>query len=116
MTPDNNAAGFAVLAHKVDAIHTDVSEMRVVLRDLTNAIIKLALVEERQSQFAIAQERSFKALEKLEEKLDAMDKRVKDLEVAEPEQRRTSGWVTAAVWAAAGLAALVILAKLGLMR
>ena len=114
MTPDNTDAGFAVLAHKVDAIHTDVNEMRVILRDLTNAIIKLALVEERQSQFAIAQERSFKVLEKLEEKLDAMDKRVKDLEIAEPEQKRTSGWVTAAVWTCAGLLGLILLRKLGI--
>lgn len=116
MTTENNEAGFAVLAHKVDAIHTDVNEMRVVLRDLTNAIIKLALVEERQSQFAVAQERAFKVLEKIEGKLDDLDKRVKDLEIGEPEQKRTSGWVTAAVWAAAGLAALIIMTKLGLMR
>lgn len=111
---DNNEAGFAVLAHKVDAIHTDVNEMRVVLRDLTNAIIKLALVEERQSQFAIAQERGSKALEKIEAKMDGIDARVKDLEIAEPEQQRTSGWVTAVVWGAAGLAAMLILSKLGI--
>lgn len=116
MTPDNNAAGFAVLAHKVDAIHANITDMQVAMRDLTNAINKLALVEERQTQFSIAQERGFKVLEKFEEKMDDMDKRVKSLEVSEPEQRRTSGWVTAAVWAAAGLAALVILTKLGLMR
>lgn len=113
-TPENNDAGFAVLAHKVDAIHTDVNEMRVVLRDLTNAIIKLALVEERQSQFAIAQERSFKVLEKLEAKLDDMDHRIRAIEVAEPEQKRTSGWVTTAVWTCAGLLGLILLRKLGI--
>lgn len=105
MTAENTDANFAVLAHKVDAIHADVGEMRTVLRDLTNAIIKLALVEERQSQFAIAQERGFKVLEKIEAKLDALDERVKTLEVSEPEQKRTSTWVTAAVWGFVGLAA-----------
>lgn len=114
MTPENNAASFAVLAHKVDAIHTDVGEMRVVLRDLTNAIIKLALVEERQSQFAIAQERAFKVLEKIETKIDDIDGRVKTLEVAEPEQKRTSGWITAAVWGAAGLAIILLLKRMGI--
>ena len=79
MTPDNNAAGFAVLAHKVDAIHANITDMQVAMRDLTNAIIKLALVEERQSQFAIAQERAFKVLEKIEVKIDDIDGRVKTL-------------------------------------
>lgn len=105
MTAENTDANFAVLAHKVDAIHADVGEMRTVLRDLTNAIIKLALVEERQSQFAIAQERGFKVLEKIEAKLDALDERVKTLEVSEPEQQRTSTWVTAAVWGFVGIVA-----------
>lgn len=105
MTPDNNAAGFAVLAHKVDAIHANITDMQVAMRGLTNAIIKLALVEERQSQFAIAQERAFKVLEKIEVKIDDIDGRVKTLEIAEPEQQRTSTWVTAAVWGIVGLAA-----------
>lgn len=115
MNPENNAAGFAVLAHKVDAIHSDVSEMRVVLRDLTNAIIKLALVEERQSQFAIAQERAFKVLERLEMKIEGLDSRIGSLEAAEPLQKQTSSWFMAAVWAAAGLAVLLLLRKIGIM-
>lgn len=113
-TPENDAADLAVLAHKVDVIHSDVGEMRTVLRELTSAIIKLALIEERQSQFAISQERSFKVLEKLEAKFDGMDRRIHDLEIAEPEQKRTSGWVTTAVWTCAGLLCLILLRKLGI--
>lgn len=112
MPPDD--AAFAVLAHKVDSMHADFGEMRAVLRDLTNAINKLALVEERQTQFAIAQERAFKVLEKVESKLDALDTRVGSLESAEPLQKQTSAWVMAAVWAAAGLAMVFIAKKLGI--
>ena len=91
------------------------AETKVHLReDLTNAIIKLALVEERQTQFSIAQERGFKVLEKIESKLDSLDNRVNVLEAAEPEQRRTSGWIMTAVWAAAGLAVAMVLAKFGI--
>lgn len=113
MTTENTDAGFAVLAHKVDAIHADVGEMRAVLHDLTNAIIKLALVEERQSQFAIAQERAFKVLEKIEIKFEDLSERVSVLEVAEPMQKQTSTWIMAAVWGAAGIAAMLLLRKIG---
>jgi len=42
MPPDD--AAFAVLAHKVEAMHSDFGEIRSVLRELTSAINKLALV------------------------------------------------------------------------
>ena len=114
MGTENNDVNLAVLAHKVDAIHANITDMQVAMRDLTNAIIKLALVEERQTQFSIAQERGFKVLEKIESKLDSLDNRVNALEAAEPEQRRTSGWIMTAVWAAAGLAVAMVLAELGI--
>lgn len=110
---DDTSAAFAVLAHKVDAMHSDVSEMRAALRDLTSAISKLALFEERQSHFSMAQERLFNLLEKQDAHIEEMAKRLHELEVSEPEQKRVSGWVTAAVWAAAGLAAILILGKFG---
>jgi hypothetical protein len=113
-------AAFAVLAHKVDTMHQDFSEIRTVLRDLTTAINKLALVEERQQVTATSLERAFKVLERIEGKFEALDlkvdaisTRVMTLEAAEPEQRRTSDWVMRAVWGAAGLAVMLILAKLG---
>ena len=110
MTTDE--AAFAVLAHKVEAMHTDFGEIRAVLRELTVAINKLALVEERQAQAAQAQERAFSVLSKLEYKIDKLDERVKELEVEEPIQRQTSGWVTSAVWGFAGLAAAYVVNKL----
>ena len=95
-------------------MHTEVSEMRSALRELTSAISKLALFEERQSHFSMAQERLFNLCEKQDEHIAELAKRLHELEVSEPEQKRTSGWVTAAVWAAAGLAAVLILGKFGL--
>lgn len=114
MGDENSAAAFAVLAHKVDAMHSDVSEMRAALRDLTSAISKLALFEERQSHFSMAQERLFNLLEKQDAHVEELAKRLHELEVSEPEQKRTSGWIMAIVWSAAGLAAVLILGKFGL--
>ena len=44
MTSENNDANLAVLAHKVDAIHANITDMQVAMRDLTNAIIKPVIV------------------------------------------------------------------------
>jgi hypothetical protein len=72
-----------VLSHKLQTLHEDVGEMKAVLKDLTAAITKLALIEERQTQAAAAQERAFKALERVEQ-------RVSDLEAYVPANKRVS--------------------------
>ena len=105
MPPENNDTHNAVMAHKVDAVHSRLIGLESSMNKLTDAIVKLALIEERQSQFAITQERAFKVLEKIDAKVEGIEKRVVGLEVAEPEQQRTSAWVTAAVWGFVGLAA-----------
>lgn len=114
MGDEHSAAAFAVLAHKVDAMHADVGEMRSALRELTSAISKLALFEERQSHFSLAQERLFKLCEKQDEHIEELANRLRELEVSEPEQKRVSGWVMAAVWSAAGLAVVLLLGKYGI--
>lgn len=68
-TPD-----VTLLSAKLQTLHTDVSDIKGSLKDLTIAINKLALVEERLSNATAAQERSFKAIEKLEERIDELEK------------------------------------------
>ncbi len=72
-----------VLTVKLQVLHEDVGEMKSVLKDLTAAITKLALIEERQTQAAAAQERAFAVLAKLEE-------RVSSLEAYVPANKRVS--------------------------
>lgn len=116
MPPDD--ASFAVLAHKVDSMHNDFAEMRSVLKDLTAAINKLALVEERQTQFSASQERAFKLLERLEAKIDTAEGRIDALEREAPTNQQTSKWVSTSVWGvvvfAFSIAAAFIMKKLGL--
>ena len=126
-----------VLATKIEGLAQDMSEMKHGIAKMADALTKLAIVEERQTQTILAQERAFKALERVEERqrqheLQCRDQdkevrqliadsnerlsiRVSELEKAEPMQAQTSKWVTAAVWGAAGLAALLIAKQLGLM-
>ena len=97
-----------VLTVKLDMLHSDVVDMKTALNQLSKAITKLALVEERQAQTADALERAFKAISKIEDRLSA-------LEHAAPKSKETSAWVDrfilAAVMCIFGFAG----AKLGLL-
>lgn len=108
-----------MIAHKV-------GNMERSMDKLTEAITKLAVIEEKQSADRAALERAFMAIqktdercsasfEKLVEKLEAIDARVDGLESAAPQTAQIQQWVTSAVWAAAGLGAYIVINKLGLM-
>lgn len=116
MPPDD--ASFAVLAHKVNSMHDDFAEMRSVLKDLTAAINKLALVEERQTQFSAAQERAFKLLERLEGKIDTAESRIDALERDAPANQQTNKWVSTSVWGVVvfvfSIASAYIMKRMGL--
>lgn len=81
---------------KLRALHTDVSEIKGNLSALTEAITKLALIEERQATSNAAMERAFNSLSDL-------SSRVKSIELALPELRIKSGqssiWIDRLIWA-----------------
>jgi len=126
-----------VLAERVEGLCSDMGEMKIGISKMADALTKLAIVEERQTQTILAQERAFKALERVEERqrqqeLQCRDQekglrqliadsnerlsiRVGELEKAEPMQAQTSKWVTAAVWGAAWLLAMFVAKQLGLV-
>ena len=126
-----------VLAERIDGLCEDMNEMKHGIAKMADALTKLAIVEERQTQTILAQERAFKALERVEERQrthelvcrdqeevlrqliadsnERLSARVAELEKAEPMQEQTGKWVMAAVWGAAGLLALFVAKQLGLV-
>lgn len=91
-----------LLTLKLEHLHQDVGGMKSALKDLTEAVAKLALVEERQTNASQAMARAFAQLEKLEA-------RVAELERAAPDAKRVTTWIYAAIGAvivAGALAAL----------
>ena len=126
-----------VLATKIEDLAQDMSEMKHGIAKMADALTKLAIVEERQTQNILAQERAFKALERVEERQrlhemqcrdqekevrqliadsnERLSGRVAELEKAEPMQEQTGKWVMAAVWSAAGLLAMFVAKQLGLV-
>lgn len=97
-----------VIASKLEHLHADVAGMRDVLKELASAVTKLAVIEERQTQSAQALERAFIALEKVEARLATLER-------AQPLQQQTSSWVLNAMWLGAGVIAMAILKKVGLV-
>ena len=130
-------AAIDVLAERVEGLCSDMSEMKIGISKMADALTKLAIVEERQTQTILAQERAFQALERVEERQrqhelqcrdqekevrqliadsnERLSTRVAELEKAEPMQAQTSKWVTAAVWGAAWLLAMFVAKQLGLV-
>lgn len=122
-----------VLAERIDGLGVDISEMKHGIAKMADALTKLAIVEERQTQTILAQERAFKALERVEERQrqhelqcrdqekglrqliadsnERLSARVGELEKAEPMQAQTSKWVTAGVWGALALLASFIVPR-----
>lgn len=105
---------WAALNVQFNQLHADVNEIKGALKDVAQALTKLALVEERQTQGAAAMERAFSAISKLDAKLEAISARVIELEKNEPNQTRVAQWVDRAAWGAVGLVAMYVAARLGL--
>lgn len=101
MHQDVNQTDVSLLSARLQTLHTDVSDIKGTLKDLTTAINKLALVEERITNAAAAQERTFKAIEKLEERID-------NLEKAQVIDDNTSKWIDRGIVAFVGAAAAYI--------
>lgn len=65
-----------LLSARIHTLHEDVSEIKGTLKDLTTAITKLALVEERLANTTAAQERAFTAISKIESRLALLENKV----------------------------------------
>lgn len=87
----SSEAPFADALSRVEARwDKDISEIKDSMRRMSDAMVTLARIEERQSQDRDHIGRLFNLS-------DDHEKRLKDLEKAEPAQKRTTAWVDKAV-------------------
>jgi prefoldin subunit 5 len=109
-----------LIAQKVEKVESSVDK-------LTEAITKLAVIDERQINDRQTLERAFLAIQKSDERWLAMFKeshdsmnrletRIDSLEKQEPEMIQVIKWVKTALWSAAAFAVYVVIAKLGLLK
>lgn len=80
------------LNFKLQALHEDVAEIRKSMDKMSDAIARLAVIEERQTNNAQAVERAFNELGKI-------DSRLQQLELKQPLNTHTNQWVDRVVWA-----------------
>ena len=95
------SADMTLLALKFDTIHADVTEIKGAIREMTTAVNKLAVIEERLATAVSAQERAFKALSKIEERVTALEQKA-------PLYDKSTMWVDRVVTLIVGAALMLI--------
>lgn len=88
---------------------SDIAEIKGSMKEMTIALNKLAIVEERQSQDRSALDRAFKGVADHEV-------RIKRLEQAQPLQQQTTDWVQKALWLVVGAVISAVLSLVVLDR
>lgn len=106
--PEQNNNDLGVLTTKLGVLHDDVNEIKAALSKLSDAITKLALVEERQSQTSQALERAFVGIERIEARLASLERTALD-------SRRAARWIDRALWAAVAALAMLVARKTGII-
>jgi len=89
------------LTTKLLTLHNDVHEIKSALKDLTSAITKLALIEERQTVTNNALERAFVAITRIEDRLS-------ELEKLAPMNSQSRIWVERFILAVVGAALMFV--------
>ena len=110
----------------IEVILQKVSRVEQSIDALADAVVKLAVVEERQAADRQAIERAFSsiqrsedravaALEKIATRMESADARLDALEAAAPTAALTSGWILDGARAAAVVVIVLVLNRLGIM-
>lgn len=99
-----------ILELKLHALHEDVGEVKTALNKLSEAITKLALVEQQQSQIAASLERAFKAIGKIEDRLTTLEQQNA---AVLPQQNEMAKWIDRGIVALAGAGGVLILKAVG---
>jgi hypothetical protein len=109
---ENRVNSEYVLTTQMKVLHGDITEMKGTLSRLTDAITKLALVEERQTRSAEALERAFVTIEKMSDRIGALERQ---LPMLMNQAGRASGWVDKVMWAAVSGSAVYMLKAMGVL-
>lgn len=94
---------------KVEAMAGDMNEVKVAIREMAQAVSRLAVVEERQSQANAAIGRAFT-------ELDKHDGRIRTLEEVQPLQKRTTEWVDKVMWLVVGAVVSAVISTVVINR
>ena len=107
-----------VIAERMSALHSDVNDLRDTLKDsmkeMTTAVTKLVLIEERQIYINQSYNRLSDSLDKLNSRNEALEVRIDSLEKEQPMTKQVVSWVMKGVYAIVAAAAMFVAKMLGL--
>jgi translation elongation factor EF-1alpha len=114
----------ALIEHRISSIEESHMDLKDAIKELTNAIHKLAIIDERQIQSAITMDKLSAATDKAHSRIDgltsefakalekakeenqlqraALEVRLSNLEKTEPIQKKTTEWVEKVQWLIVG--------------
>lgn len=114
----------ALIEHRLTSMEASHDDLRDAIKELTVAINKLAIIDERQVQSALILDRLSNSVEKAHARIDGLqndfaralerakeechsarselEKRLIDLEKSEPLQKKTTEWVDKVQWLIVG--------------
>lgn len=90
----------------INSLREDVSEIKGFMSKMSDAIERLARLEERHCNTASSLERAFTSISKIDSRLAALEK-------SQPVQSMASGWIVNGAWTAVGILTLAALKKIG---
>lgn len=99
-----------ILELKLHALHEDVGEVKTALNKLSDAITKLALVEQQQGQIAASLERAFRAISKIEDRVTTIEQQSA---ATVPQHNEMAKWIDRGIVALAGAGGVLILKAAG---
>ena len=110
----------SVITYQLQLLHKDVVDVRSSLTKLTEALTKVAIIEERQGYSAQIQTQVLAELKQLNERLDKTNGRLAQAEISitglSKQDGKLSGWLEKAIWAVIGLVAYFAAGRLGLLN
>lgn len=102
-------ASIQLVADRLNSLHSDLNDlkdsMRESMREMTAAVTRLAQIDERQIHMNRSHEKLETALQKSNEKLEKLENRIDTLEKEAPMNKQAVKWIYSAVWAVVAAAA-----------
>lgn len=86
------------LTTQVDGLSRRLDEQSGLLRELTSAVTRLAVIEERQANDRAAMDRAFQEIRETQADIAEVSSRVKTLEIAHPANKATASVVQKVTW------------------
>ena len=112
-------SNIASLSMQIGILQAQISSVNENMEKMSQAITKLAVIEERMVAATNQQDRAFEMIREIRTEYtrskNDLEERLEKLEVQQPVKDLVASWFLAGVWAVVGAAALYISKKVGLL-